>query len=242
MADELEEFERPLMNFLAVWSHDLRTPLATINGFSKMVLNDKEEQLTDRQRKYMGYVVTAVENLNHMLNELRNLGEYPPRSRKIEPAEVDLRALAQEAAESLLFWTRHKKKEIHFGTGDSAKGWADPNFIRLALRILLIESLKFTLEGGAITVDVSTEQASNCTMMKVASIGRTIPEEELHKIFNLTFQIQKANEGGFKEDNPLALPICKEIIKAHNGKIWAESPSEGGAVFLFTLPCRTKIS
>jgi K+-sensing histidine kinase KdpD len=236
MTEGPQEIERLTRNYLVALGRDLRVHIASISGFSEMLLSGREGSLTEKQKKYAQYVLRGAQGLKFLVSDIWYLGDLDAGMTKFEPKEFDLRALTREVTEYLGERAKHCKKGFRLNAGDSMRVWANPDSIHIVLVNLLSVSLNLTPEGGIITVEISTEQPPNHALVKVSHTGPGMPGEVLDKIFNVSFVVQETDAQTMNRRNGLALPRCKTILEAQGGRIWAQNPDGSGAAFFFTLP------
>jgi signal transduction histidine kinase len=230
MAAELEATERRRIALIGDIAHELRTPLATIEGYTEGLLDGVVEPGTTTWallHDEAGRLRRLVQNLQELSRaEARQL---PLRLRPILPAalvEPALAALAPQFAEKQIEMT------TAIPTGLPAVN-ADADRITQVLINLLGNALRYTPSGG--TVHVSAEQMDREVVFRVADNGSGIAAEHLPHLFERFYRVDKARSRALGGSG-IGLAIAKALVEAHEGRISVESPAVGqGATFSFTL-------
>jgi len=243
LRDKLESSNSELMRlcqmkdeFLSMVSHDIRTPLNSIVGFSDFLLeakmgdlNEKQARMVDVIRKSAKAQLSLVENLLEVAR--LNSGRVVLRLR---PA--DLAGIAQECCDGIRPSAEKKNIDFVFSARDGmVPVMADDQRIGQVANNLISNALKFTPRGGRVEVDVF--RAPKGGVLCVRDTGPGIPEEERHKLFSRFEQTRiksTSGESGFG----LGLAIVKNIVEMHNGRVWVESKIGEGAEFFVQLPLK----
>ncbi|MFH1732762.1 MAG: GAF domain-containing protein [Planctomycetota bacterium] len=247
------ELDRMKSDFVAVVSHELRTPLASIKMFISNLLDGVEGEITEGQHDTLSRVTKNVDRLSRLINDLLDLSKLEAGKMKIQPAAIGLR----EAVESIVhvFTPAAAEKGVRLQVNAPERLpvlWADPDRFDQVLTNLAGNALKFTPENGQITIDVSRCAAGPAhefatggraspisseghLRISVTDTGEGIPGGDVEHVFDKFYQADHSmtrKTGG----TGLGLPICKEIIAKHGGRIWAESEPGKGAAFTFEIP------
>ena len=231
--------------FLANMSHELRTPMHAILSFAQL----GRKKLTGEESKadqYFQRIHDSGKRLLNLINDVLDLSKLEAGRMVMEPGENDIAQIARLCAEELEGRVAEKHLCLEVAAPEcSPLAWADRFRIGQVVTNLLSNAIKFTPEGRAIRIrfaddtlpagrrqgDQGALPALRCT---VADEGVGIPEDELDTIFDKFVQSSgtKSGAGG----TGLGLAICREIVGAHQGRIWAENGAQGGASFHFVLP------
>jgi signal transduction histidine kinase len=219
--------------FLSNMSHELRTPMHAIISYSQMGLEKLPSGEREKLQKYFDNINRSGRRLLGLLNDLLDLAKMEAGSLHLEKEMVNIKELSDNMINELgsLFRARDLTVKQEFHTADTGC-FADRARISQVISNLLSNAIKFSAHGSVITIcyrdDISGLEVS------VADHGIGIPDTELEKIFDKFIQssMTKTGSGG----TGLGLSICREIINAHNGRIWAENIKEGGARFAFVIP------
>jgi signal transduction histidine kinase len=228
-----EAANRTKSEFLANMSHELRTPLHGILSFAGFGLKRAATAPPAKLRDYFQQIEQSGRVLLLLLNDLLDLAKWEAGRMPCEFRCVDLCALLATVVDEFRSLTAEKHLTIHFdpldGPGDLL---LDPTKILQVLRNLLSNAVKFSPDGGHIELSLQSDAQS--VVVGVRDHGVGIPEAELETIFDQFVQSSRTKTGA--GGTGLGLAICREIVTAHQGRIWAENRPEGGAALFFTLP------
>lgn len=225
--------------FLANMSHELRTPMHAIMNFSSLGINRSENE---KIRHYLENIHTSGERLTNLLNDLLDLSKLESGKMVAEYAKNDLSDIANTALSELSSLIQKKNIQIIFDNDENINGYFDSKLIIQVVINLLSNAIKFSPENSSIEISVSKTTGllnggEEILKLSVVDRGIGIPEDEKKVIFDSFVQSSKTRSDG--GGTGLGLPISKEIIELHNGRIWAESPPAGensGTEFIFEIP------
>lgn len=217
MIDRLKQSFDRQNQFVSDASHELRTPISVIQGYIGLIDRWGKEDKSVLQES-----IDAIKNetagMTELIEKLLFLARGDSGSQKLQKTEFGLKELIDEVGrESQLISKQHN---IQYGVVEDVSVFADRKMIKQMLRALIDNSIKFTPPGGIIVVQSFKNEESVNITVKDTGIG--IPQEELCRIFNRFYRVDKARTketGG----SGLGLSIVKWIVDAHNGRIQAES-------------------
>lgn len=219
---------RELEAFSYSVSHDLRTPLQTIDGFSLALLEDYGNLLDEKGSDYLRRVRSATQRMGQLIEDLLRLSRLT-RS-VLNLATVDISALARKVATELQESQPERRVTLTITDGLTVVG--DPNLIKVALDNLIGNSWKFTSKKQDAAIQFGTAVVEGTTAYFVRDNGAGFDMTYAHKLFD-TFQrlhLEKDFPG-----TGIGLSLVQRIIRRHNGRIWAEGAVGQGATFYFTL-------
>jgi PAS domain S-box-containing protein len=224
---ELDELRSDLTSMLF---HDMRSPLGNVIS-SLQLLNDPPP--TDETiRSLLTISLRSARRLSRMIDSLLDLRRLEEGRAVIHRTAVSLAALAAEAVEEAQPVAEGKGIILQMAIPLSLPTVeADSDMIRRVISNLLDNAVKYTPSGGSIRLTAEPDEKN--VHFSVADSGPGIPAEERHRIFDKYSRIERI---GAPKGLGLGLAFCRLVIKAHNGRIWVDSPAESGAVFQFTLP------
>lgn len=231
---ELKQKDRLRRELVANVSHDLRTPLASLQGYLETLLLKEGKFSPQEQRRYLEIALKHSERLGKLVSELFELAkldsqEMQPHNETFSPAE-----LVQDVVQKFQLAAQRKKIELRVDYGkDLPFVFADIGLIDRLLENLLENALRYTPEGGCVTLDLTPENAR--IAVKVNDTGCGISKEELPFIFDRFYRSQKTNHAG-TPNTGLGLAIAKRIMELHGSSIEAHSTVEVGSTFTFYLP------
>jgi signal transduction histidine kinase len=229
----LIEADRMKDEFVALISHDLRTPLTSIMGYTELVLDDDlEPKLDDERRSYLEVVSRSSARLLRLVDDLLFVARLQSGRLDLTPAPLDLCALARQAVGEAQRRAEAKGVELVFDGNGSVEVAADKGRLFQLLDNLVSNALKFTPEGGRIEVRVSRNGAA---VLEVSDTGIGFTAEEAARIFERFYRADNAIEGQV-QGTGLGLFIAQAITEAHGGTISASPRDGGGAVFRIELP------
>jgi len=246
-----KEIDRMKSEFISVVSHELRTPLTSIKNAVDIILGEKAGTINESQRKFLSLANINIDRLGRIINDLLDLSELEAEKTEMRFQEVDLEDPLDTTISSLRPQAEGKSLIIKKGIeGGLPKIGGDKDKIKIILTHLISNAIKFTREGGSITVSARLAHGpdehppeghrlnENFIEISVADTGIGIPPHELERIFDRFYQVEKSltrEVGG----SGVGLSIVKDLVEKHRGKIWVESKLGKGSRFVFTLPQHT---
>ncbi len=234
--EELKMTDKMKTEFLSVVSHELRTPLTPVRGYLDIILSGQMGPLTDDQKKALGIVYKENLHLQSLIDSVLDVSRLERGIQVVlQKSPILLKKLLTEIAEAMRpeFEARGIKLDVAPDLDLPAIVGDESKLHRLVTNILG-NALKFTPRGGA--VKVGGRREGDLVRIEIEDNGIGIASENLPKLFTKFYQVDSTYTraaGGVG----LGLAICKEIVEAHGGKIWAESGGLGwGTKIVFTLP------
>ncbi|MBR2431922.1 MAG: HAMP domain-containing histidine kinase, partial [Clostridia bacterium] len=232
MAESLDSFEKMRNSFLASVSHDLRTPMTTIAGFIDGITSGAIPP--DKHEYYLGIISAEVHRLSRLVSDLLDISRLESGERKFNFESFDIAEVARIILISFEQKIEEKKLDIIFESDDdNMLVYADRDAIHQVLYNLCHNAIKFSKQGGKLAISI-TRAKDRRIRISVYDEGESIAREELPLVFDRFYKTDKSR-GLDKNGIGLGLYICKTIIDAHGEGIHAESPSDNGAEFWFTL-------
>lgn len=233
--EQLVQLDRTRAFFLGLASHDLKTPLSVAIYYLQTILDGYAGAVEPKQRRWMERAVARLEELVQLINDFLDVSLLDAQriAQEIEP--TDLGRVAQLALEDIA--ARAKEKSVNIASRVPANlppVSGSPKRLRRLLVNLLDNGVKFTPEGGQVTLAVTEEETH--IRIDVMDTGIGIPTSHLPHIFEDYFRVR---EREFITGAGLGLSTARRIVEAHGGKIWVESPycaDHSGSKFSCTLP------
>lgn len=225
---QLDEMKSQLLSTV---SHELRTPLASIKGFATTLLRDDVQWEPAAQREFLQIIDQEADRLNELIANLLAMSRLEAGVLRMDLGRVELVALIAEVVAGMALRAQGHTLAADV-PGDLPAVWADDRRVRQVLHNLLDNALKYS-SGGEVFVRARHE--GDVVHVSVSDQGIGIAPDQLTRIFERFYQVDGAaarRAGGVG----LGLSICKGIIEAHGGRIWAESTPGRGSTFHFTLP------
>ncbi|NDJ61781.1 MAG: HAMP domain-containing histidine kinase [Chloroflexi bacterium] len=229
MSAKVEAAQTAQKDFLANVSHDLKTPLTSIQGFSQAIIdgaaNDPVQAAT--------IIYDEAARLNRMVVELTDLARLQAGRLSMKADAIDMGQLAAAIGQRLALVAREQGIKLTVDAGPMPPIAGDGDRLAQVLTNLISNAIKYTPSGGS--VHVATKQQANGVEVTVRDTGVGIPADELPRIFERFYQINKAR--GPQRGTGLGLAIVREIVLAHGGTITAMSDGpQRGSTFTVWLP------
>lgn len=231
--DKAEEANRLKNAFLANLSHEVRTPLNAIVGFTGLMANSDGESLSEDECKEFSSIINRnADILLNVINDMLEISKLDAGSiyYHFEPCKLNEICYAQLAAAEKIAKNDNVNYQLHTELPDNFTIDADPIRLRQLISNLLNNAAKFTTKGYIL---VTTAPASEKGMVEisVADTGQGIPVNMAEKIFERFFKLDE-----FKQGTGIGLSICRKIANAFGGDIWLDTSYQKGARFVIHLP------
>ena len=234
--ERLREADRVKDEFVALISHDLRTPLTSIIGYTELALEEDDHPLGPERRGYLEVVSRSSERLLHLVDDLLFVARLEAGSGlEIKPMELDLADVAAQAADETRPRAEARGLELRF-TGDGPLPlMADRGRLFQLLDNLLANALKFTPAPGV--VELRVEAMPEGAALEVSDTGIGLPDGDTERLFERFFRSPQAVNAHIPGTG-LGLFIARAIVHAHAGRISAAPRASGGTTFRIELPAR----
>ena len=232
MVDNLENLEKMRRDFIANISHELRTPMTSINGFIEGILDGTIPE--NKQEYYLNIVKEEVKRLHRLVSDLLDIARMESGEAKVNIAAFDICEVTRLSVIQLQKFI--EEKDINFRANfeqESMHVFADRDAIQRVLINLIHNAIKFTPEGGSISMSVRNIKGK--AEITVSDTGQGIPAEDIPFVFDRFHKADKSR-GKDRTSVGLGLYIVKNILKAHNENISVESEYGKGTTFTFCLP------
>ncbi|MDP3962893.1 MAG: ATP-binding protein [bacterium] len=220
--------------FVSIASHQLRTPLIAIKGYTDMLRDEEPGPLNDAQKKCLADVKIANDRMIALINSLLNVSRIDLGMLSIQPVPTDFKGVAESVLGEIMVDEKSKGLDIR-ATYDPTLPLinADPKLIRMVFQNLLTNAVKYTRTSGSIALDIKRQGVD--VLITVSDTGCGIPKSEQEKIFTKMFRADNARTVD-PDGSGMGLYIIKAIIEAAGGKIWFASEENKGTIFSVTLP------
>lgn len=233
MAKEVSTSQRTMKDLLANVSHELKTPLTSIQGFSQAILDDvvtEEQDIKD----YSRLVYEEAQRMRALVDDLLLLSQIESGQVLMEHKRVDLAQLLEHSMERFQWSIKEAGIESGVYVERLPDVIGDARRLEQVFSNLLQNAVRHTPQGGLIAISAKTVRGGDVSI-SVHNTGSYIPKEDLNRVFERFFQVDRARtrKGG---SSGLGLSIVKEIVEAHGGVVKAVSSQERGTEFIVTLP------
>lgn len=226
-----------IQSFYHTVSHELKTPLTSAREFISIVLDGLAGPLEETQREYLNIAKESCNRLGVSINDLMDATRLETGKLTLEMKPGSLGALVREVVTAMGPVAARKQISLR---GEVQPGPPifpfDKNRMMQVLQNLVNNALKFTPEGGSITVTAGDAlEQPGFSKICVKDSGQGIPAADLDRIFERLYQVRTAQEET-QQGVGLGLYICRELVESHDGKIWVESVVGQGSTFCFIIP------
>jgi len=222
--------------FIAVTSHELRSPITAIRGYLSFLVDDGVvNEMPKEAREYFERVYDNVNTLNNLVNNILDVSRIETDRFELHRKPTDIAELAEKITQDFGFQAKEEELKIHFKNKLSDPVVLDIDSVRIqqVLRNILDNAIKYTMKGKDITVEV--EMRGIGIQIAIIDQGVGIPKSQIFEIFD-KFKQAKNCLTRYKGGAGLGLFITKKIVELHGGMIWAESEVRKGTTFRIQLP------
>ncbi|MHB9130533.1 MAG: ATP-binding protein [Armatimonadota bacterium] len=232
---ELRNVERMKSDFVSTVSHELRTPLTAIKGFIRTLLDDPTGEFYDQSTRmeFYGIIDSECDRLVRLISDLLNVSRIErglPLHLNFDT--VDAAALVEKCVSFQRSYTHNHELVVDIAA-NLPTIMADKDKLDQVLTNLISNAIKYSPEGGSVTIRVVDEGDKLC--FSVTDQGMGIPPEHLEKVFQRFHRVHSGDSqrvGG----TGIGLYLAKNLVDAHNGVIWVDSTIGKGSTFSFTIP------
>ncbi len=234
MMNRVQSSQRSQRDFVANVSHELKTPLTSIQGFAQAILDGTADTPESRQQA-AEIIYTESGRMHRMVLDLLDLARLEAGTAVMQHAPLDLRALLNVTVEK--FTPQANRASVTLSVEappDLPTLVGDGDRLAQVLTNLVDNALKFTPPGGAVTLRAGASRGE--MHIEVEDTGKGIPPDALERVFDRFYQADPSRPGGEKHGAGLGLSIAHEIVQAHGGRIGVRSEVGRGTTFTVTLP------
>jgi PAS domain S-box-containing protein len=226
---ELEAANKELEAFSYSVSHDLRSPLRSIDGFSQALMEDYADQLPAEGQNHLKRVRAATQRMGQLIDDLLNLSKVTRASMKLVP--VDLSGLVRGIVAELQ--RTQPERRVNFNLTPNLKARGDPSLLQAVLENLLNNAWKFTAKREQAEIEFGSKHENDETIYFIRDNGAGFDMAYVGKLFGAFQRLHAMTEFS---GTGIGLATVQRIIHRHGGRIWAEGAVDQGATFFFTLP------
>jgi two-component system, OmpR family, sensor histidine kinase VicK len=243
------EEEKRRSDFISTASHEMRTPIAAIEGYLSLAMNEQVSKIDTKARGYLEKAHISTENLGRLFQDLLTSTKVEDGRLQNHPIVIEMGELMQQIVEDGRFTAEKKGLVVEFIIGGNDNPnlvgqagqkivkplyyvYADPERIREAIMNLFDNAIKYT-ETGKISLGLTGD--NNIVQTRVQDTGPGIPAEDIPHLFQKFYRVDNSTTrviGG----TGLGLFICKKIVEMYNGRIWVDSKLGSGTSFYINLP------
>lgn len=243
--------EKQRAEFISTASHEMRTPVAAIEGYLALAMNERVSRIDGKAREYLEKAHSSTQHLGKLFQDLLTSAKAEDGRLQNFPVVVELGEFLQQLTEDMRFTAEKKGLAVDYIIGASADGAAnsrgvgsqklikplyyvvaDPERLREVIINLFDNAIKYT-EAGKITVGLAGDD--KVAQIHIQDTGGGIPAEDVPHLFEKFYRVDNSSTrtiGG----TGLGLFICRKIIELYNGRIWVESTLNKGSTFYINIP------
>ena len=241
-AEKAEEAKRS--EFVSTASHEMRTPIAAIEGYLSLALNPKVAQIDPHAKSYLEKAHDATQHLGELFADLLTSSKAEDGRIASYPTVVEVGEIVAQAAEAGRFNAQKQGLTLKYQVSSNKEvtggkvirplfyAFVDPNRLREVLQNLIDNAIKYTPQG---TITISLTGDNSTVQLQVSDTGGGIPEEDIPHLFQKFYRVDSSmtrSIGG----TGLGLYISRKLIEMYNGHIWVESQLGKGSTFFINLP------
>jgi len=233
--------------FVSTASHEMRTPVAAIEGYLALALNDKVSTIDSKAKGFLEKAHESTQHLGQLFQDLLTSAKAEDGRLTNHPSVVEVSAMLESLTDGLKFAAQKKSLSVDFVLGapnsviDASGGnvvkplyyvHVDPDRLREVITNLFDNAVKYT-DTGKITLGLTGD--SNVVQLRLSDTGHGIPAEDVPHLFEKFYRVDNSSTrtvGG----TGLGLFICRKIIELYSGRIWVESAIDKGSTFYINLP------
>lgn len=244
---QLERANLHKSQFLANMSHELRTPLNAIIGFSEVLQDQVFGSLNEKQVRYVNNILTSGRHLLNLVNDVLDLSKVEAGKMELRWEEFSSRSAIYEVQSELGTLAGQKDLQIMVETDDRLdRIMADRARFRQILFNLVSNSIKFTPQGGRITIQARLQKGDKTegnllAHFAISDNGIGISSENVERIFESFRQVDNSYSRQY-QGTGLGLALTRKLVEMHGGTIWVESEPGVGSTFNFTIPLITSLA
>jgi len=225
----LETANKELEAFSYSVSHDLRAPLRSVHGFTKILLEDYEASLDEEGKRICGIISASATQMGELIDDLLSFSRIG-RSR-LNPSEIDMKKMAKLIFEGMTSPT--ERKRIKMNIGRLPKAFGDVTLFGQVWTNLISNAIKYTSKNDLSEINIGSKVDGKMITYFIKDNGVGFDMQYAHKLFGV---FQRLHSEAEFEGNGVGLAIIQRIILKHGGKVWAEGEVGKGATFYFSLP------
>jgi signal transduction histidine kinase len=235
MVEKVKSSQRSQRDFVANVSHELKTPLTSIQGFAQAILDGTVN--TRSEIKSSAQVIRdEADRMYRLVRDLLELARYDAGTVTLTQSEIDIHNLCHRLVEKMSVQAEKKGVQINLDLPALPLIYGDPDRLSQVFSNIIDNALTYTPAGGQ--VDIRGEGLGKEVRITIADTGIGIPEQEIDHIFDRFYQVDKSRSNAQEPGSGLGLAIAEEIVRAHRGRIVVQSQMGKGSQFTVVLPLK----
>jgi two-component system, OmpR family, sensor kinase len=231
--ERVQTSQQSQRDFIANVSHELKTPITSIQGFAQAIL-DGTVQTPELLKQSANVIYNEAGRMHRLVMDLLALSRLEAGTADLQYGTVDIGLVLENVVSKFQLQAKQLEINLMSDLKPIPPFWGDGDRLAQVFTNLMDNALKFTPQGGQVHVNSGIEARN--IVVKVADTGCGIPPKDLSRIFERFYQVDKSRKGGSGRGIGLGLAIVKQIVLAHKGKIKIESEQGNGTTFSVILP------
>jgi len=239
--EELKEISRVKSELLTRTSHELKTPLVTIKGYTDLLLNPHYKDLDFQTVSIINEIKQGCSRMENLVNDLLTSSKLESEIIKLKKSEEDLSFLIRFSVKEIRIIAKRRNHTISLDLHDKMVTEFEKERIYEVIMNLLVNAINYTPPNGLI--EIKSQRKNGFFLISIKDNGIGFTKQEKSKIFKKFGKVERYGQGMdvFSEGTGLGLYISKRVIKLHEGDIWLKSKGRNkGSTFYFSLPIKTK--
>jgi len=236
MSERLKRSNELRTEMMQQISHEIRNPLQSMYAAYYLLSQHITGPLTDEQHKVIGNIKNNIDRISDFSTHFLDLAKIEAGVMPFAPETVDLATVISPAVQSAQLIARERNISLSMETAEAPRVTVDPGKIEQVATNFLTNALKYTPEGGTITVRVGPSKLG--AQFTVTDTGVGIPPEDVPKLFTKFFQAKNSGQAE-RKGTGLGLALVRAIVEQHGGKVHAESVLGSGSTFAADFPPAT---
>lgn len=231
--DELQRLNNQKDKFFSIIAHDLKSPFNALLAYSSMLATGVGGFEKDKIEEYSSAVNESAQRVFRLLENLLDWSRMQMGGLSFDPGPVELNTIIDDNVKLYEAIAKNKSVELNVRLKDQLVAFSDPHIVNTVIRNLINNAIKFTPEGGHVTV--SAERNGEWANVFVIDTGVGMTSKKIEKLFDLGENTSTTGTAG-EAGTGLGLQLCKDLAEKQGGQIHVESTEGKGSVFRFTLP------
>ncbi|HEY9670659.1 MAG TPA: ATP-binding protein [Waterburya sp.] len=217
--------------FIAITSHEFRTPLATIHSSSVLLERYCRDSMNEKKGKHFQQIQTSIDQMLHLLDDVLVIGKADAGKLEFKPAPLDLLAFSRSLVEELQLNAGSQHTITFISSGESTNACMDEKLLRRILTNLISNAIKYSIEGGEVVFQLSCQDEAATFCVQDQGIG--IPLDDQKQLFTPFYRATNVSK---IKGTGLGLSIVKKCVDLHGGQIFVDSEFGRGTKFTVKLP------
>ncbi|GEM_PF-1293000 len=231
---EEKNLSKAKTEFVSLASHQLRSPLATLKWYTDMLLSNGIGELNAKQKEYTGRIFQVNEEMIGLVDTLLNVSRMEIGSFVVDKKATNVPELCESILVELSSQIATKKINVEKKYGDALKDVStDPKLLRIVIQNLVSNAIKYTPDGGTVTIALEESRASK--QITISDTGVGIPRAQQERVFSKLFRASNVASMGANRSTGLGLYLTKSIVEALGGHISFTSEENKGSAFTIVL-------